>query len=143
MMWLDLTHPSWNPFSELRRVQDQMNQVFGGHPSGASSYPAVNLWGNDDKLVLTAEIPGLDANDVNITVQGNQVSLEGAKKTETADEKAVYYRRERGSGQFSRSFRLPFEIDENKVAAKFANGVLSVTLPRAESAKPKKITISS
>ncbi len=142
-MYLDLGAPQWGALPELKRLQNEMNRLFNVTAQGADEFPAVNLWSNEDKLVLTAELPGVSPEDLNVSVLGNQLTIEGEKKLEPAGEKAVYHRRERTLGKFTRTMRLPYEVDSDKVCAKFANGVLVLELPRIESQKPRKIAINS
>lgn len=130
-----------NPFSDLRKLQKEMNNLFSGYGQGNESYPAVNIYGNEEELVVLAELPGVVKEDINLTVQADNLTIEGNRKIEEK-EGIVYHRRERGNGKFIRTFRLPYEIENEKVTAKYQNGVLEVKLPRAETAKPRKITVN-
>lgn len=106
-----------------------------------SSFPAFNIWSNEDGAVLTSELPGVRMEDLDITVSGKEIAIKGARK---ADETpgGRYVRHERTAGGFSRSFQLPFQIDSANVQAKLADGVLRIELPRAENDKPRKIAVS-
>jgi HSP20 family protein len=130
-----------DPFDGVRSLQREMNRLFES-AGGSDSYPAANLWSNENEALLTAELPGLCAECININVSGDQISIEGERKEDEIGENSTYHRKERGHGKFIRSFRLPFDVDSEKVAAKYADGVLKVTLPRAEASKPRKIAIS-
>lgn len=132
--WFD-----WNPLAEFGRGP---GSLFGSFPT-VQAYPAINLWRREDEMVLTAELPGLDPKDINVSVEGDQFTLQGERKPEEMTDEVVCHRQERGAGRFVRTVRLPFEVDPEKVVARYENGVLNVTLPRAESSKPKKIAITS
>jgi HSP20 family protein len=136
-----------NDFAPLMRLQDEMNQLFENFfddmpaQRGLSAgYPGVNLWEDGDNAYVEAELPGFGMEDVEVLVTGNELTINGERKI--ADQtNASYHRRERGRGRFSRTMTLPWEIDADKVQAKLVDGVLTVTLPKAESAKPKKVKL--
>lgn len=143
MWWLnDITMGS-DPFREMRRLQRDINRLFSGYETSGDVFPAVNVWANRESVVVTAELPGMDASSIDISVQGDQLLLQGEKKADEMAGDVVCHRIERGSGKFMRTFRLPYEVDNAKVDAKYRNGVLTVTLPRQESSKPKKIAINA
>ena len=145
MLWPTLTGRAWNPVSEFDRLQREMNRLFDSFlgESTATEFPAVNIWTNSDGAVLTAEIPGIKAEDLDISVQGDTVTIRGKRTSEELKEGEAWLRRERGEGTFVRSFALPFEIHADKVEAKYQDGVLRLTLPRAEADKPKKISVNA
>ena len=132
---------------ELNQIQRDMNRVFDGYSPVrtriAPSYPALNIWSNEEGLVVNAEVPGIDVEDIDISVVGETLTLSGARKSEDLEEGARYHRQERGSGKFNRSVELPFPVDIDKVEATFKNGVLHISLPRSEADKPKKIVVKS
>lgn len=110
---------------------------------GAShGFPAVNVWQQDDEVLVEAEMPGLKSEDIEISVVGNALSLKG-RRPDVPPEKAVFHRRERSVGEFNRVLRLPVEVDGDKVQARLTDGVLLVTLPKAEAAKPRRIQVSA
>ncbi len=136
---------SWREMERLRR---EMNRLFAGWPSvartGASpSYPAMNVWSNEDGAIVTAELPGVKPEEIEITVEGDVLQLSGNREPQELGEEETYHRRERGYGRFSRAFQLPFDVEPDGVEATFEKGVLHITLPRAEADKPKKITVKS
>jgi HSP20 family protein len=104
--------------------------------------PPVDISESEDDLILRLEVPGMDKEDINITVSEGVLTVAGEKKIET-EEKETCHCRERCYGSFSRSICLPFDVDADKVDATFKDGVLKITLPRAEAAKPKHIEIKS
>jgi HSP20 family protein len=120
-----------------------MNRMLGDLYPTRAEYPPVNIWTGKDDIVLTAELPGLEPGDLDIAVHENVVSLRCAppEKPPQSQEGVTYHRRECAHAGFSRSRRLPFEVDPDKVEAKLENGVLKLTLPQSEASKPKKIEI--
>jgi len=134
-------------WQEMDQLQREMNRLFDSTSRGpvisATSYPAINIWMNDDGQLITAEMPGVRPDDINIDVNADALSISGLRKPDEVAKEANYHRRERGYGSFSRTIQLPFIVDTNKVEANFKNGVLMISLPRAEADKPKKITVKS
>jgi HSP20 family protein len=135
------------PFWDVERMFDEMSQVFGG-PLGlrsvpAGAFPALNVYDAKDKLVVTAEIPGMDPAKIELTVQENSLTLAGARNGETADDNVRYYRQERPSGQFSRTITLSEKVDPAGVKAVSKNGILQIELPKAGAAKSRAVTIQA
>lgn len=134
------------PWQEMEYLQREMNRLFSTvsrdiGSSIAPAYPAMNIWANKDGAIITAELPGIEPDDIEITVEGDNLMLSGERKPEEMAEGDVYHRRERGCGKFSRSIQLPFSVEADKVDASFKNGVLSIKAPRPEQEKPRKISI--
>lgn len=142
MLWPVMTQAELTPFSELRRLQRDMNRLFEEGAASGEPFPAVNIWSNAERIAITAELPGVDPKDLGLSTLGDQLTIEGEVKPEDADKEATWHRQERASGKFIRTFRLPFEVDASKVSARSRNGVLQIVLPRAEESKPKKIAVS-
>jgi HSP20 family protein len=132
-----------DPFRELQRLQREMNRLFAGFSAAVEEFPALNLWSSPDEAVLIAEIPGVDPKDVDVSVAGNVVTVEGERKEDGSIPSENYHRRERETGKFMRSVRLPYEVEADKVQARYEHGVLRVTLPRKETSKPRRIAIQS
>jgi len=134
-------------WQEMDQLQHEMNRLFNASSKGrvftAPSYPAINIWTNDEGQLISAEMPGVNPEDIDIDVTGDAVSISGERKPDKVIKDAHYHRRERSYGTFSRTVQLPFMVDTNKVEASFKNGVLMISLPRAEADKPKKIMIKS
>jgi HSP20 family protein len=137
-----------SPWQDMQRLHREVDRLFsdsftmaGGRT--APSYPAINVWTNEDGAVVTAELPGVDAEDIDIAVVNDTLTLSGERKAEGLVEGDQFHRRERGYGKFNRSFQLPFKIEADNVDALFENGILHLSLPRAEADKPKKITVKS
>ncbi len=129
-----------NPYREMRRLQEEMERRSRSamFPQG---FPAINVYAHHDGIVITAELPGVREDDLEITVHRDTVTLRGERQDET--KAAGYHRRERRSGTFGRTFSLPFQVDPEKVEAKLRNGILTVMLYRPEQDKPKRIRLSA
>jgi HSP20 family protein len=140
----------FDPFRQVSRLQDRMNTIFedflGRKLEDADFFagawaPPVDILEDANDLILRAELPGLKAEDVDIRIENNILTLRGERKSESKEDSANYHRRERSCGAFSRSFSLPSTVQQEKVAAEFKDGILQVTLPKREETKPKQISI--
>lgn len=131
-MYLSVPSPFSTGFRDLERLVDEMNQVFGRPtPSALTATPPINAWGDDKRLVITAEVPGVDPTAIGVNVLGDTLTISG--KTN-----------ELGPGQaFSRSLQLPYRIDSERTEARCKDGLLTVTLHRPEADKPRSITVAS
>ncbi|MBI3463786.1 MAG: Hsp20/alpha crystallin family protein [Planctomycetes bacterium] len=147
--------PFSDVWSEMNRLHQQMNQLFdrfgfggerfgdGTWPALAVSYPALNVWEDAECVFAEAELPGMELSDLEIYVTGgNQLTIKGERKAPSF-EKATWHRQERGFGQFTRVITLPIDVNEDKVTAEFSHGVLTITMPKSEKARPKKITVKA
>ena len=135
----------WRPLSRLRAELDrQFGDWFDNVPliNSAGRYPAVNVWEADDQLYAEAELPGVLPNDLDVSVVNNELTIKGVRHERRAEDSTAH-RTERGSGAFTRVIPLPFEVDPNGVQANLRNGVLLVSLPKHEGAKPRKIRVTS
>jgi HSP20 family protein len=135
-----------DPFAALLGLQRAMegvmgNDWFANRTSGAGAFPLVNVFNDGEDFVLVAELPGVKKEDLDIQVHGDTVRIQG-KKTIAYEADASVHRRERAAGQFDRTLTLPAEVDAAKVSAEYRDGVLTLRLPRAESAKPRTVTIN-
>ncbi len=141
----------WDPFKEVATLQERMNRVFGDlwgrahHPEedylSGSWMPAVDVRETKDALEITAELPGLEPKNVDVSVENGVLTLKGSREFEKATEGETYHRVERAYGSFERSFTLPTNVDPDKVKAVYRHGVLHLTLPKREEAKPRSVTI--
>ncbi len=138
----------YDPFKELRNLQDEMTRLFaGGGPgreemlNGAWS-PRVDIFENKDHLVLEAELPGMTRDDFELSFENNVISLKGERRFEKKSEGDNYHRVERSYGEFTRSFTLPQTVTAEGATAEFHNGILRVSLPKREDTKARKIEIT-
>jgi HSP20 family protein len=133
----------WQEMDELRR---EMNRLFDTSDSirlfNTPSYPAINIWTNEDGQLISAEMPGVRPEDIEIDVTGDALSLSGERKLDEVPVGTRYHRQERSFGTFGRTIQLPFMVDTAGVEASFKDGILLIHLPRAEADKPKKIAIT-
>lgn len=145
-----LRRNGFNPVVQLREEMDRLVGDFFGPVSAAvparlgtpvRGYPALNVWEDGETVFVEAEMPGAKSEDIDISVMGNDLTIRGRRGQEQR-EGVAYHRQERGYGEFNRVLRLPLEVDANKVDASLKDGVLLVKLPKAESARPKKIKVS-
>lgn len=145
-----MTMIKYDPFRELRGLQDEMNRLFnlGVSRSGNGEdivrgawSPSVDIFENQDKIVLEAELAGMKPEEVDISIENNVITLKGERKFEKTEDKDNYHRVERSYGSFVRSFTLPRTIVSDEAEADFQNGVLSIILPKREEAKARKIEI--
>jgi HSP20 family protein len=131
-------------FRDMRRTQDQMNRLFGGlRFAQAREFPAVNVWVGATGALVTAEIPGVVPDQMDVTVHQNTITLQGKRDPEVVDSEAVMHRQERAHGPFNRTIVLPFRVDADKVSARFERGVLTLELPRPSADQPRQIKITS
>ena len=139
----------WDPFYDMSKTLEEMDRMFNAtnRPLGLRSvprgtFPAINVYDQGDKTVLFAEIPGINPDDLELTVLEDTVTIKGNRPFEGNGKERVY-RRERVSGEFARTITLPDAINPDKVKAEYKNGVLRVFLEKAEPAKAKKIKIQA
>lgn len=135
-----------NPWEELHRMRRQLDQMFEESPDqrvSAGVFPLINLTEDRDKYYVRAELPGVKGDELDIQVTGKNLSISGERKIASEEEGARYHRREREAGTFSRVIGLPGDVDADKVEANLENGILSITVPKAEIAKPRQISVSS
>lgn len=142
MLWTDWNN--WNGFLDPWKELEGLNRLMSGKgQTYANEFPAVNMWVSADGSVITTEIPGIDPKDIDIAVVRKSVTLRGSRKTEQPGDNEAFHRRERWRGEFSKRIELPFDVNADKVNARFSKGVLTITLPKAEAEKTRKITITS
>ena len=130
-------------FRDMRRTQGEINRLFGGlRLAMRSEFPAVNIWANADGAIVTAQVPGVIPDQLDVTVHQDTVTLRGKREPEPLGEDAVVQRQERPLGPFTRTLVLPFRVDADRVSARFERGVLTLDLPRPESDKPRHVKIT-
>jgi HSP20 family protein len=138
----------WDPVRDLTALQSEVNRLFsrmgGGEVADRQAWtPSIDVIETDDAVTLKAELAGMDPKDISIEVQDNILTVSGERRFEEEIKEDKYYRIERRYGSFSRSISLPQVIDESKIQATYDNGVLEVSVPKAEVAKPKKIQVTT
>jgi HSP20 family protein len=139
----------WSAFDQLTNLRDEINRLFESPFENGSSdvfnawAPALDLYEDKENLVVRAELPGMKKEDIDIALHENTVTISGERKNEKKYEGSETSREERLFGRFTRSLTLPKQVDGTKVAASYQDGVLTVTFPKAEEAKPRQIQIQS
>ncbi len=139
MLWPEISNLlQWDPWREMRRAM-----FLGRAIPFAEDFPPLNLWSSENDVLISAEMPGIDAKNLDISVMNDFVTINGSREEEQLGEGEAYHRQERSHGRFSRSLRLPFRVDSSKVDAKYEKGILNISLPRHEQDKPKRIQIKA
>ena len=151
-----MTWTTFNPFGELDTLHRELDRLFGERGGGtfpfsrasflpgraARAYPLVNVSEDEDRIYLEAMAPGVDPDTLKVSAQRDQISISGEKPACCAsDEETAWHRNERAAGRFVRMLSLPTEVDADRVKAEYADGIVHVTLPKAETAKPKRIDV--
>ena len=146
-----MTLVRWSPWREMVTMQDRMNRFLGDSQTGAGFgddqlemtnwHPSVDIYDRDEKIVIKAELPGLEKKDISIDVKDRILTLKGERTYDNGVNDKKYYRRDRAFGKFQRSFTLPDGLDPEKINADYKDGLLSVEIPKSEKEKPKQITI--
>ena len=136
-------------FDEFRRLENQMDQLFGSSPWPAGirsvqrgTFPPLNVGATPERVDVYLFAANLDPKSLDVSLQQNLLSVSGSRKVDL-NQNAEYYRRERFGGEFSRVISLPDDVDPERVAAKYRDGVLQITVQRRESARPRQITVNS
>ncbi len=141
----------WDPFAELATLRSTVDSIFddrpwralGAVPNGGEANFPVDLYETKESVVVKASLPGVKPEDIDISITAGVLTLKGESKEEHEEKKENYYRRERRHGSFVRQFALPSEVDSANPDAVFDHGVLTLTLPKAEAAKPKTIKVQA
>jgi HSP20 family protein len=140
----------WDPFRDLVTVQDEINRLFGrtygtreGNGGLAGWAPAIDIHETGESFVIDAELPGIDPDAVDINVEGDTLTLRGERSSMEESEGDTYHRVERRFGAFARSVVLPTTADTERIEATFDKGVLTITVPKAERAKPRRIEVKA
>jgi HSP20 family protein len=139
----------WEPFREMMSLRDLMDRLMdepftrSGVSPGMLSGPAIDMYQTDDEVVVKASLPGVKPDDINISITGDVLNIRGEMSEEKSTKEATYHLRERRYGSFSRTIPLPTVVVADKAQADFENGILILTLPKAEELKPKTITVKA
>lgn len=134
---------SLSDFEQARREMLRLFDSVANESSASASgvFPPLNVTQDEENVLVRAEIPGIDPDQLAISVLRNRLSIAGKRVIQLEQGKAAYHRRERPEGSFSRTLTLPVEIDAERVDARYADGILTLTLPKAEAAKPRQIAV--
>ncbi|MGA2154049.1 MAG: Hsp20/alpha crystallin family protein [Bryobacteraceae bacterium] len=138
---MSLTH--FDPLANIRLFEDAFTRMFNEPQTNRPWTPAVDIYETENDLVVKADLPDVDLKDIDVRVENQTLTIAGERKFEKQDNVAGYHRIERSYGNFTRSFAVPNSFDTEKIAASFKNGVLSVSLPKKEAAKPRQIKIEA
>jgi len=140
----------WEPVRDFLSLRDAMDQLFdemimqpGNLAAGNRVVPAIDLYQTEEAVVLKASLPGIDPDDLKISVTGDVLTIQGEQTAENEEKQATYHIRERKWGSFSRSLSLPVPVQSEKANAEYENGILTLTLPKAEEIRPKTITVKT
>ena len=136
----------WDPFTGLAELHDEVNRLFGASLRRQNGFdvafsPAIDVAVEKDNVIVNADLPGLTRDDVTVTLQDNYLTIRGERKHATEQTEANYFLSERMFGSFTRTIELPMAVNASKIEARFKDGVLQVTLPKTEDAKPKQIEV--
>lgn len=146
MNWFQSRYRAWDPWKELQQLQSELGRILpaaGKVGTFASEAPAVNVWRNEHGAVVTAEVPGLDLDKLDLSVNGDTLTMRGERPAEQVEEKERVHRQERSYGKFVRTIQLPFRIDAAKTNATYERGVLQVVLEQDQQDRPQKISVKT
>lgn len=149
--WGFTRDPMWSEFSRIQRNFDELARRMSGpvgfplEPAWRTSpiFPALNVVKEGSSFIVTAEVPGMNQEDLEIKVEGDTLNLKGERKAEHLGDGVSYHRRERASGSFQRSLTLPARVEAGEVKARYADGVLTITLPTEKAALPEQIAVTT
>jgi HSP20 family protein len=137
----------WNVdvWREMDRMRKEMDGLFSnyGRATGATTYPLVNVYDGKENIVVTAELPGMSRDKVHITFADGTLTLTGKREPLASVKAMTAVRQERSTGEFEKTVRIPTKVEQEKISALFENGIMTITLPKSEEAKPKTITIEA
>ena len=133
----------WDPFRDLKSVEDEFDRVVGRAHARTTWVPALDVRKTEDRFELALDLPGIEPADVSVSYEDGMLTVTGKREFSTEDEGETWHRIERGFGTFARSVRLPRTADAEKIGATFDKGVLTITVPKAEAAKPRTIEVQA
>lgn len=140
MYWLDRS--LFNQLGDFNRLIREMDRAFRSPLESRASFPKLNIWKNNDAVIITAEVPGVDPQKLELAAEAEKVVISGEVCGRSKTEGEAYQRCERSTGKFHRELNLPFRIDTGKVSAQCKNGILKISLSRAEEDKPRKVSVT-
>ncbi len=136
---MSLTH--FDPLASMRLFEDAFTRMLSEPRTSRPWSPAVDIFETDNELVLKADLPDVDLKDIDVRVENQTLSISGQRNFEKEESGKGYHRIERSFGSFARSFAVPNSFDTDKIGAEYKNGVLTVTLPKKEAAKPRQLKV--
>ena len=140
-MWKTTGTLLLDPWRELMNAGSGFDELLNGLVGKRCEFPPTNVWMDEQKIEFAFELPGMKAENLEVTAKHDTLTIKGKREEETVPDGAMFLRQERGAGYFSRSFALPFKVDSERVEARYMNGILKVTLPKATDVMPKKINV--
>jgi HSP20 family protein len=136
---MSLSH--FDPLANLRLFEDAFTRMLAEPQTNRPWAPSVDIYETENELVLKADLPDVDLKDIDVRVENQTLSISGERKFEKTDTAKGYHRMERNYGRFTRNFAVPNSFDTEQIAAEYKNGVLSVSLPKKEAAKPRQVKV--
>src|SRR3989344_435370 len=142
----------WDPFKDLITIQERMNRLFDetiskthapGEEIGGGWSPPVDIYETEEHIILKAELPGVNKNDIEVEIKNNMLVLKGERKFEKNVQEENYHRMERSYGSFQRVFTLPYKVNEEGIKARYHNGILEIVLMKVREQKPKYIKVEA
>ena len=146
MYWLNYPSQLFGNFHNVNKLFTELNDWFENQSRpvyNACAFPKLNAWTNSDGAVVTAELPGVDPNSIELSTYGSNLTIAGEIPVREKGENDVSHRGERSTGKFQRELALPFQVDSENVIAEYKHGILKVTLRRTEEDRPQKITVKA
>ena len=131
----------FSSLQDMQRLQQQLSRLMSVETT--EEFPSINVWTSEKGAIARTEIPGIDPSDIEISFVNDTLTIKGSRNPEILQDNQTCHRQERGHGQFTRSLQLPFRVETDEVQARFSNGVLEITLPRAKADQPRKIGVIS
>ncbi len=140
-----MLHPAstffrYDPFDLMRTLAGDYER---NAPRAAGGYPPINLWQSAEAAAVTTELPGVEVGDIDISIKDDVLTISGERKAPEAGDKAVWHRRERPYGRFSRAVRLPFRVDPERVEAQIRDGVLRIVMHRRQQDMPRRVEVKA
>ena len=143
--WPELRNP-WAEFERIRQGLDRLSHGYFARETpfgGATVFPALNVFEEREVLTIRAELPGVEADDLTVSLEGETLTIKGKRQARHNGEKLSYHRREIETGNFSRAVNLPLKVNVQTVTAKLANGILTITMEKAAEVKPRQVTVTT
>ncbi len=136
----------WAEFERIRQGLDELSRTYvdkGKGQQSANVYPALNIYEESDRLIVTAELPGIKVGNLDLSLEGDTLTIQGKRESRQNEAGISYHRREIESGSFSRGITLPVKVDADQVRARLNNGILTITLMKASAAAPRQINVTA